>query len=153
MQESPLLRFRTPDDWYSEDNARDKVLAGTHTRGERNGSASITEEIARQIIASRYPKEHPNYKTQRDRASLFGVDLCIINVIDCGKTWKHLERPVFEKPPPKQKRQARNTKQHFNASIDEATVIAIIASHKHRYAPAYETKSNVQSGLKQPNAR
>ena len=124
----------------SVDNMRDKVLAGTHSRGERNGSATITEEIARQIIASRYPKEDPNYKTQRERASLFGVDLCIVTSIDCGKNWKHLERPVFEKPQPKQIRQTRNTKQHCNALLDEATVIAIIASRKHRHDPAYETQ-------------
>jgi hypothetical protein len=56
-----------------------------------------TEDVARQVIASRKHKYDPDYKTMAERAQMFGTTVAIVDNLDRGKTWKHLPRPIMKK--------------------------------------------------------
>lgn len=71
----------------SENNYEDKIKSGTITRGSKNKSAKITEELAKQIKHSRYDKTHELYKTDSQRASIYNVSESIIHNIDSGISW------------------------------------------------------------------
>jgi hypothetical protein len=73
------LCFGTP-----QDNADDRAKHGTQSRGSQHQSATITEEIARQIKLSK------GQGTQRERAERFGVSYAIVWSIDFGRTWAHV---------------------------------------------------------------
>lgn len=74
-----------------KENCGDKVTTGTNQAGEKHHGAKITEEIATKIKHSKYPYEHKQYKTQKERAKLFNVSLYIVQDIDTGKTWTHIK--------------------------------------------------------------
>lgn len=74
----------------SRENALDQQDHGTALLGEKNPSASITEEIARQIKHSKYEQNHPDYKTQQQRAELFDTTVIIVYRIDNNITWAHI---------------------------------------------------------------
>lgn len=78
------------------DNSRDKLKKGTDSNGEKSTNCIITEETAKKIIYSKFPKNHANYKTQYQRSLLTGVSIHIIKHIDTGRTWKHLPRNTQE---------------------------------------------------------
>lgn len=66
-------------------NAADKIEHGTDQRGIHHPNASITEEKAREIIAS-----ISSGKSVSERAKEFSVSTNIVRDIDYGKSWKHL---------------------------------------------------------------
>lgn len=74
------LRWAT----YSE-NERDKLLHGTDARGERCGSAKLTEEQVREIIALKGAEK------QNAIAKRFGVRRQTIYKIHSGKRWAWLD--------------------------------------------------------------
>jgi hypothetical protein len=75
----------------SQNSYEDRIAAGTINRGEKNYNARITEETARAIKYSKKPKEHPEYKTQAERAALFETTLHTVRGIDEGSSWAHLD--------------------------------------------------------------
>jgi len=74
----------------NQDNSNDMIRDGTVLTGEQNPNCKITVEIATKIKHSLYPKEHDKYKTQKERALIFGVKVNIIRAIDNGKAWFHI---------------------------------------------------------------
>jgi hypothetical protein len=63
-------------------NFADKVLHGTHQRGERHGKAKLTDKQARQILLDpRRPQEI---------APEFGVSDATVYLIKNRQSWRHL---------------------------------------------------------------
>jgi hypothetical protein len=123
-----------------KDNAYDKVVSGTATIGEKNPWAKMTDAVALQIISSRFPKGHPQYKTQLERAMGLNVTISMVKGVDSGENWKHLKRDATNPRVPKSKPVCRNTSRHNCATCDEKTAKEIIASKKHKYDPDYKTQ-------------
>ncbi len=73
------LRWATP----AENNA-DKLMHGTHNRGERCGTAKLTEAQVRQIRASE------GKSSQRALAEKFGVSTTSIHLILNRTNWAHV---------------------------------------------------------------
>jgi hypothetical protein len=72
------------------ENMHDTKLHGTACIGEKNAAATITAEIAIAVKSSKYDPGHPKYKTQKERAELFGISRKIVCSIDNGESWAHL---------------------------------------------------------------
>lgn len=68
------------------DNEHDKIVHGTHNRGERCGTAELTEAEAIEIRSLK-GREH-----QSSLAKRFGVSQSTVSRIQNGKLWKHAER-------------------------------------------------------------
>lgn len=116
-----------------QENANDKIEKGTNHHGEHAHTSTITEDTAKEIIASRYPKDHELYLSRADRASKFGVKISLIDDIDCNNSWKHLTRkPMVHKKIILKKRVKIGTEEEARAKM-------IIASKKHKYDPEYKT--------------
>lgn len=62
----------------------DKLLHGTHNRGERHNMVKLSEEEAAQIIALK------GVKTQREIAAEFGVSRHHVAKIHTGRKWSFL---------------------------------------------------------------
>lgn len=75
------------------DNALDKIRDGTTLVGASNPMAKIDEILAQQIKDSWRPQGHEEYQSQRQRALMFGVSYSIVEGIDSGRCWKHLQGP------------------------------------------------------------
>ena len=73
------------------DNSNDRKRDNTLPSGEKNIRATITNELAREIKHSKYPKNHKKYKFQKHRAKEFGVSLDIVRAIDCSASWGHIK--------------------------------------------------------------
>lgn len=74
------------------DNGLDRVKNGA-SRGEKNHNASIDENTARAIKASKpigVPQGTKGRKSALDRALDFGVSVHVVRDIDQGRTWGHL---------------------------------------------------------------
>lgn len=72
--------------WASyQENSDDAVAHGAIARGERNGSAKITEEIVRKIF------EAKGSNTQKAIGAAFGVSKTTVGQIHRGTTWKCLQ--------------------------------------------------------------
>ena len=85
------LRWDTPSaNCY--DAARHGTAPGLKNRGEKNGSAKLTETQVRQIIVE--------YETGRffqwEIASKYGVSRATVGLIVNGKHWRHLRPPRVE---------------------------------------------------------
>lgn len=65
-------------------NQADKVIHGTHNRGERHNMAKLTVDHVRAIRAQ------PT-RLLRDLASEFKVSVALISMIRSHKNWKHVE--------------------------------------------------------------
>ena len=74
----------------SQNSFEDRIRDDTINRGENHYSSKITKEVAQQIKLSKFEKNEPEYKTQKERAKFFGVTIGIINNIDTGSNWGHL---------------------------------------------------------------
>lgn len=79
-------------------NAADKVVHGTHVRGERQWMAKLKEPEVRQIMALK------GVLFQREIADQFGVSRRNVSDIHAGKTWAHLfpmpsRRSLFKEIP------------------------------------------------------
>ena len=85
----------------ASENMQDKIRDGTLLNGENSPVSIITEDTARKIILSKFDKNHPEYKTQDERAKMFSVETHLISSIDKGNSWGHLrteeERKVIDK--------------------------------------------------------
>lgn len=66
------------------ENCADKIIHGTHDRGERNSQAKITESQAREILALK------GRGTQRSIAERFGIARRTVTQIQSGKRWAWL---------------------------------------------------------------
>ena len=75
------LRWAT----HSE-NQGDRLLHGTHNRGERCGTAKLTEAQVREILALL-----AQGILQREIGRLYGVGQAQVSRIKIGRTWAHLE--------------------------------------------------------------
>lgn len=74
-----------------KDNGNDKVKDPKTRRGETNSTATITEKLAQEIKWSKYPvTDKERYKSQKERAKLYGVSKSIVAQIDAGTTWGHI---------------------------------------------------------------
>lgn len=76
------LRWATP-----AENCEDKYKHGTHSRGERNPSAKLTESQVLEVM------ELIGTMPQGQIAKRFGVCRKCVNNIYRGKIWMHLPRP------------------------------------------------------------
>lgn len=68
----------------TSENHADKLIHGTHLRGERSGTAKLTEDQAREILRLK------GVKSQYELAKQFGVRQPSISRIHQGKRWAHL---------------------------------------------------------------
>jgi hypothetical protein len=66
------------------DNVADRVARDRSAKGQRNGRAKLTEQQAKEIIAS--PHTHAYL------AMVYNVSRDTVKKIRAGKLWKHLER-------------------------------------------------------------
>lgn len=116
------IRWATP-----RENAADKRLHGTETRGERNGAAQLTEAavltIRCEFAASR--------ATQAALAQRFGVEPSTIALITRGKRWAHAGGPIVADAT---ERRARRGEAHRNARLTANDVRAIRRSYAAREA-------------------
>ena len=71
-------------------NSKDKIRDNTARRGESNNLTKIKEPLARKIKLSKCEQGESGYKTQKERAEIFGVTKGIVGSIDCGKAWSYL---------------------------------------------------------------
>jgi hypothetical protein len=69
----------------SAENNADKLLHGTHNRGERHNLAKLTEGNVHEIRRLR------GIETERELADRFGVSSTAIRLIHAGKNWSWLE--------------------------------------------------------------
>lgn len=65
-------------------NEADKLLHGTHSRGEKSGKAKLTEAQAREIIRLK------GKETQAAIAARFSVSVAAVANIHVGRTWSWL---------------------------------------------------------------
>jgi len=77
------------------ENMEDIVRQGTAKRGVEHHMCKINETIAKAIIASRTEPDDPEYLTQTERATKFGVTKKIVAHIDRCTTWKYLPRNIM----------------------------------------------------------
>jgi hypothetical protein len=68
-----------------KENIADKLIHGTHNRGERHVNAKLTEVEAREIIALK------GEMAQKDIANRFGVSRQAIGLIHQGRNWGWLD--------------------------------------------------------------
>lgn len=68
----------------AKENELDKIIHGTHNRGERAGASKLTEADVRDILALR------GVELQKDIAKRYGVIRQSISDIHRGKTWSWL---------------------------------------------------------------
>lgn len=120
----------------AKDNAADRVVKGTDCRGEKSKSALITEEIAKAIIESKYPKEHKLYITQKERAEHFGVSVSTIQHIDCGEAWNHLPRKQVETS---KKEVVIKKRGNYVCLESEKRAKLILLTKRHKSDPEYKT--------------
>lgn len=73
-----------------KENVADAIAAGRIKHGEKHHSATITEDLARQIKQSKRNRDDPEYKTMRERAKRFNVNITLVQGIDEGGSWSHL---------------------------------------------------------------
>jgi hypothetical protein len=71
------------------ENGEDKVKNGL-LKGEKNSAATITEETARNIKLSFFPKGHKDYKTCKEIAIFFGVKKTVVDKIKSNRAWSWL---------------------------------------------------------------
>jgi len=120
-----------------ENMLEDKIRDGTLPVGERNHNSKCTDQMAREIYASR------GTGSRKERAEKFGVSVFCVKKIDCGATWsyatgnhraKNKRRMVLRAQVDALPRTALQ-RQHYDAAIDRlqnksyATDIGCIKSH------------------------
>jgi hypothetical protein len=74
-------------------NASHKVRDGTQTYGEQHHGATITQVIAQNIASSWKPPTDSTFRTQKQRADLFGVKQSLVADIDNRRSWPTLIHP------------------------------------------------------------
>lgn len=117
-------------------NADDRVDKGNAPIGENHPNSTISEETAKLIIASKYPKGHVLYLTQLERAIKFNTTVRTIGHIDTHSSWMHIPR----KPDlPVEKKENRIKKRKDTPPPGEDRAKLIIASKKHKHDPEYLT--------------
>ena len=90
------------------ENGEDKVKNGL-LKGEKNSAATITEETARNIKLSFFPKGHKDYKTWKEIAAQFCTTTRIVERIRMGESWYWL--PFADGSISEDKAKSRNTQQ------------------------------------------
>jgi hypothetical protein len=73
------LGWKTP-----AENQADRLVHGTHSRGERCGRAKLTEAAVREILALK------GKETQLNLAEMFGVSKTAVGSIHTGRNWAWL---------------------------------------------------------------
>ncbi|WP_164820644.1 HNH endonuclease [Sinorhizobium meliloti] len=75
--------------WKTQsENEGDKLVHGTHSRGDRSARAKLTECQAREVISLR------GVKFQREIAATFGVTRAAISMIHRGINWGWIDEDV-----------------------------------------------------------
>lgn len=69
----------------------DKIRDGTMICGIKHGRCTITEEVAKAILASKKGRGDERYMTRKARAERFKVTERLIQHIDSGHSWAHLQ--------------------------------------------------------------
>lgn len=76
------------------ENVRDQLVHGTDNRGERNGRATLTDELVRQIRARHAERKGTRNKAPRGTcetlAADFGLPLSTIYYVVCRQRWAHV---------------------------------------------------------------
>lgn len=75
------LSWKTP-----KENQADRIIHGTHSRGENNAVAKLTEDQAREIIGL------TGHLSRKQIAEKFGVSAQNISSIQTGKAWAWLKQ-------------------------------------------------------------
>jgi hypothetical protein len=75
-------------------------------------STAVSEEKAREVLASKRHKHDPDYMTQRERAQFHGIKHSTLRSIDSGCIMGHLPQPVIT-PLPKPERSLNDLKDAF----------------------------------------
>jgi len=89
------------DEDGDNDNSNNTIKKRKTCYPKAHNNRKITEQQAKDIIASKKHKHDPEYKSQQRRADEFGVTIDTIGPIDQNLSWKYLDRPtliVFPKP-------------------------------------------------------
>jgi hypothetical protein len=81
------LELGTPTQNLYDDKARD----GTMICGIKDGRCTITEAVAKAIMASKKGRGVEGYMTRKARAEYFKVSEKLIQHIDSGHSWAHLQ--------------------------------------------------------------
>ena len=76
-----------------KDNQDDSIKKGRHTHGEKVNTAKLTAERVRRM-AELYGRGTVTIKTL---AEIFKVHISTAQYVLQGKTWTHVERPVFSR--------------------------------------------------------
>jgi len=72
------------------ENEADKVIAGTHNRGERHSMVKLTEDQIIRIRALR------GQRLQRETATEYGISQTHVSQIQRGARWKHLSKEQYQ---------------------------------------------------------
>ena len=75
---------------YRQNNYDDRVESGTLLLGEDHPRSSITNDLAKLIKHSFYPRGHSLYRTKQVRADQFGVTRSLVTEIDCGRSFSQI---------------------------------------------------------------
>ena len=73
-----------------QDNMKDRNSKGRQAKGERCGRATLSEAVAREILALRHPTGFAPWGYLRDVAEKYSLDRQTVSNIWRGKTWRHL---------------------------------------------------------------
>ena len=74
----------------SQNSYDDRIKSNTLLEGSKNPNSTITEDIAKEIKLSNYPKNHELYKSKKQRAKELNVSLRIVKSIDLNESWSHI---------------------------------------------------------------
>ena len=122
------------------DNMQDMITRGrkVNSLGSKNGKATLTEEIVRQI---RMDTIH----TRRELADIYDVSVNIIKQIDLFKTWKHVVVDSKYNIRPKEiAGKVKLTKEQVEAILADTESTGIKLAKEYNVSPA--TISTIRSG-------
>ena len=100
----------------NSDNCKDRIRDGTANRGDSSHLSKIKESLAREIKLSRREKGESGYKTQKERAKIFRVQLSTVRGIDIGHSWAYL--PDINGKNHTKKKEEKNTKRRMNTQLN-----------------------------------
>ena len=136
-----------------KDNAEDEIKLV----GVKRPNAKISEDTARSIKHSRRNKDESDYLTCKDRAKIFGVSIRIIQSIDCGQSWAHIEdrfgvvdfKRKFKDRENHRKRRKINKDRVFTKEENDGVVEKLFNNMEEKYMskdPEIKTKCHIWTG-------
>lgn len=131
-------------------NAQDRIRDDTNGKGETNPMAKISEKQASEIKMSWRAQDQTDYITQNERAKKFGVSKSIIQDIDRGYSWKHLDGPEGKMYTPREKK--KNT-ENTELSDDDYRFLIDKISKKVTITPDISKDPSIKTPCKIWNGR